>query len=181
MMSERREMYDSLAKDNAAMKEILAGETTFSESLDQIVAGMEEGVNYATAAFAGWYALVKGLEGDVLAAEEVGGIISFYDHYSKPGKKAIAKQVLTGVAMGALMAVRGTLLKRNPLKKQIGTLYQLLGGGSITASGALYALHTTWERKDRPEVEAHLETLHAAAAGLDDEIRQLYAEEPITN
>ena len=180
MQNDRRKaLYETVAEEMPLVKEVLSGSTTFSDSLDQIAAGIEYGDDDAASAFGGWYSAVGTISGAPLGIDQLKGFMDYYGFHSKKVRDIMTKQALTaGGASAFSLGLGFTIGRILPGLGRAAAAFKTVGIAGLAATGLTHGAYVMHGKKTHGVADDAMTTLYMAAATLDNEVKDLFFPEP---
>ncbi len=163
---------DYLGINNDLVREIVQGDTSFTEELESTIARMEEGDWNASYDFEHVYDLMDSLGIEDLDHDICVDCFTYFQTYSPKMRKNTA--IMNGSVVGAAVVggVIGTIIKKQqPL---LGEILQKAGMSGIFVCGGGQLYFSLTSKQLEETVEPHVEYLMEQAELLDEEVEQLF-------
>ncbi len=174
---ERRELYETLARDCEVLQEILRGDESFTDSLDHITTAMEGGLEEGVDAFTGWYSVVSELVEEPLTDQEAYAIVLYYKQRQDSEKRKDQRETLQVYGGSAVVGLFGAYIrKKYPAQRVIGNIMIGVGATGVCGMTAIN-MGAKWATGKLTDfIDDYMDTLYEVAAELDDEIAQSFSE-----
>lgn len=170
----RKALYESVAEEMPLVKEVISGSTTFSDSLDQIAAGLEYGDDDAASAFGAWYSAVGSIGGAPLGIDEIRGFMNYYGFHSKKAEKQVMKDSLTAGGASAVSYGLGWYLGKNPVWSLLGRALRTIGVTGLAVTAGTHGVYVLHGQKTHNVADEAMTALYMTAAAMDNEVQDLF-------
>lgn len=177
-MAERKDLYETLAKNIPLMSRIVAGETSFTRCLDGIVAGLETPEDFPFREFRDFYTSLSRLGELPLEKKELQAVIDYCTANSAEKMRAYKRGKIVNASVYGAVAGGGLYLylKRDPRFKTLALILEAAGGGGVAGTGATVGLDNLKRKWSCRKVKKNLTKLWPIANSLDAEVKKLFSE-----